>query len=237
MGNQQEGQSLVEFVASCGVLVILLTAIPMVGKLGTLQLKANSAADYAAWRLERGAFYRNDSNLNREVGQRFFAKTGADVLSDQNAECDDIEDKDGMGNSMVSWRNVSVKTSRQSESSSAVNTTAKLLNIKDNQLNNQHRMTIEVPVSNSFIEGVPATLTIRKTAMTLTSDMRSSGVKDTLKTVQDSLPLTQYEIVKDAGLLDLANVALSVFNERTIKKDKDIYQMEVVPNDRLSTYR
>ena len=51
MIKYQHGQSLVEFVASCGVLVILLAAIPMVGKLGTLQLKANSAADYVAWRV------------------------------------------------------------------------------------------------------------------------------------------------------------------------------------------
>ena len=44
-----------------------------------------------------------------------FSRTGADVLSDQNADCDDAADQDMQGNSLVNWDSIQVNNWVQAE--------------------------------------------------------------------------------------------------------------------------
>ena len=107
---KQKGQSIAEFVVASGVMGMLMIAIPMVSKVATVKLKSEQAADYVAWRVNKGINTNDPDTMSREVGQRFFARTGADVLSERNADCDDAADQDMSGNSLVHWDSVKVST-------------------------------------------------------------------------------------------------------------------------------
>lgn len=71
--SDQNGQSIVEFVASVGVLVAFLIGIPIVAKIANINIMSIQALDYATWRVREG---NTDNNqLTQEVSDRYFGET------------------------------------------------------------------------------------------------------------------------------------------------------------------
>ena len=89
-----------------------MIAIPMMSKIATVKLKSEQAADYVAWRVNKGININDGSELSREVGQRF-SRTRR--CYDQNADCDDAADQDMQGNSLVNWDSIQVNNWVQAE--------------------------------------------------------------------------------------------------------------------------
>lgn len=249
MKNNQKGQSIAEFAIGAGILSMLLIAIPMVSKLATVKLKSEQAADYVAWRVNKGINTDDPATLSREVGQRFFARTGADVLSARNADCDDAADKDMAGQSLVHWDSIDVSTRQQGEKYSKtlgfdpLKVAAKPFgNLKSN---GQYNVEVTIPVN--FVTGipdfgVPDTFNIRSSSGTLRNNWAARNNKDKpsldeiKETVKKSTYLLPYELIQ-ANINTVYNVAIASMGfEKRIEKD-GIYKMDIVPNDRKATLK
>lgn len=236
MKKYSKGQSIAEFVIASGVMGMLMIAIPMISKIATVKLKSEQAADYVAWRVNKGINMNDDAELSREVGQRFFSRTGADVLSDRNADCDDAADQDLSGNSLVNWDSISVKNGTKNEKySKTVGTDPLKLassgfnNIKSN---GQHIVNITVPVNSvTGIESFPDSFEIKSTAGTLKNNWSAQNAQEVKSTVKNSNYLVPYETVQ-AKINQTYNAAVASMGfEHKIQNDA-IYKMEIVPNDR-----
>lgn len=79
----QSGQSIVELVASIGVLVAFLIGIPIIAKIANVNIMSIQALDYAAWRAREGN--HDNQQLTQEVSDRYFGETAL-VVSDQKIE-------------------------------------------------------------------------------------------------------------------------------------------------------
>ena len=236
MTKYSKGQSIAEFVVASGVMGMLMIAIPMISKVGTVKLKSEQAADYVAWRVNKGINMNDDAELSREVGQRFFSRTGADVLSDLNADCDDAADQDLAGNSLVNWDSISVKNGTKNEKYSRAIGTDPLKvassgfgNIKSN---GQYIVNITVPVNSvTGIESFPDSFEIKSTSGTLKNNWSAKNVQEIKSTVKDSKYLEPYEKVQ-VNINRTYNTAIASMGfEHKIQNDA-IYKMEIVPNDR-----
>lgn len=234
--QKQKGQSVAEFVIASGVMSMLMIAIPMLSKVATVKLKSEQAADYVAWRVNKGININNSSELSREVGQRFFSRTGADVLSDQNADCDDAADQDIKGNSLVNWDSIEVSGGSQSEKySKAVGTDPLKIAAKPfNSLssNGQYRVNVAVPVTSiTGISGFPESFTINSSSGTLRNTWAASNSDEIKKLVKKSDYLKPYETLQ-VTLNNIYNVAVASMGfEKKIKAD-GIYNMDTIPADR-----
>lgn len=243
MKNNQKGQSIAEFAIGAGILSMLLIAIPMVSKLATVKLKSEQAADYVAWRVNKGINTDDSTTLSREVGQRFFARTGADVLSEQNADCDDAADQDMAGQSLVHWNSIDVSTRQQSEKYSKtlgfdpLNVAAKPF--KSLESNGQYNVDVTIPVN--FVTGIsdfgiPDTFNIRSSSGTLRNNWAANNSNEIKKTVKKSTYLLPYELIQ-ANVNTVYNVAVASMGfEKKIQED-GVYKMEIVPNDRKATLK
>lgn len=243
MKNNQKGQSIAEFAIGAGILSMLLIAIPMVSKLATVKLKSEQAADYVAWRVNKGINTDDPATLSREVGQRFFARTGADVLSARNADCDDTADKDMVGQSLVHWDSIDVSSRQQGEKYSRtlgfdpLDVAAKPF--RSLKSNGQYTVDVTVPVN--FVTGIidlelPETFNIKSSSGTLRNNWAANNSNEIKKTVKKSAYLFPYEIIQ-ANVNTVYNVAVASMGfEKKIQKD-GIYKMETVPNDRKATLK
>jgi Tfp pilus assembly major pilin PilA len=241
MKNNQKGQSIAEFAIVAGILSMLLIAIPMVSKLATVKLKSEQAADYVAWRVNKGINTGDSDTLSREVGQRFFARTGADVLSEQNADCDDAADQDMTGQSLVHWDSIQVSASQQNEKYS------KTLRVDPLEIaarpfrslksNGQYSVEVTVPVN--FVTGIvdlPEAFDIKSSSGTLRNNWAANNPNEIKQIVKKSRYLLPYELVQ-ANINTVYNVAVASMGfEKKIRED-GIYKMEVVPNDRKATLK
>lgn len=243
MKKNQNGQSIAEFAIVAGILSMLLIAIPMVSKLATVKLKSEQAADYVAWRVNKGINTDDPDTLSREVGQRFFARTGADVLSEQNADCDDGADQDMAGQSLVNWDSIEVSASQQNEKYS------KTLRVDPLELaarpfrrlksNGQYTVDVTVPVN--FVTGIvdfelPTNFDIKSSSGTLRNNWAANNSNEIKQIVKKSRYLLPYELVQ-ANINTVYNVAVASMGfEKKIRED-GIYKMEVVPNDRKATLK
>jgi len=238
MKNNQKGQSITEFAIGAGILSMLLIAIPMVSKLATVKLKSEQAADYVAWRVNKGINTDDPATLSREVGQRFFARTGADVLSARNADCDDTADKDMAGQSLVHWDSIDVSSKQQGEKYNKtlgfdpLEVAAKPFgNLKSN---GQYNVEVTIPVN--FVTGipdfgVPDIFNIRSSSGTLRNNWAANNSNEIKETVKKSKYLIPYEFIQ-ANINTVYNAAVASMGfEKKIQKD-GIYKMEIVPNDR-----
>lgn len=234
--QKQKGQSVAEFVIASGVMGMLMIAIPMMSKIATVKLKSEQAVDYVAWRVNKGININDSSELSREVGQRFFSRTGADVLSDQNADCDDAADQDITGNSLVNWDSIEVSSGSQSEKYSKTLSTdpLKIAAKPFNSLssNGQYRVNVAVPVTSiTGISSFPESFTINSSSGTLRNTW-SARNSDEIKTlVKKSAYLKPYETIQ-VNLNKIYNVAVASMGfEKKIKAD-GIYKMDTIPTDR-----
>lgn len=90
--NNEQGQSLVEFVASVGVLLAFLIGIPIVAKIANANLMSVQALDYAAWRVREGNM--DNQRLTRETNDRYF---GEKALVVDNEKIDNLGVRLGTG--------------------------------------------------------------------------------------------------------------------------------------------
>ncbi|MND32734.1 hypothetical protein D3C81_203930 [compost metagenome] len=243
MQNNQKGQSIAEFAIVAGILSMLLIAIPMVSKLATVKLKSEQAADYVAWRVNKGINTDDSDTLSREVGQRFFARTGADVLSEQNADCDDAADQDMAAQSLVHWDSIQVSASQQNEKYSQtlridpLDVAAKPF--RSLKSNGQYTVDVTVPVN--FVTGIidfelPEKFNIKSSSGTLRNNWAANEPKEIKKIVKKSRYLLPYELIQ-ANINTVYNVAVASMGfEKKIRED-GIYKMEIVPNDRKATLK
>lgn len=239
--QKQKGQSVAEFVIASGVMGMLMIAIPMLSKVATVKLKSEQAADYVAWRVNKGININNSSELSHEVGQRFFSRTGADVLSDQNADCDDAADQDIKGNSLVNWDSIQVSSGSQSEKYSKalgadpLKIAAKPFNSLSS--NGQYRVNVAVPVTSiTGISGFPESFTINSSSGTLRNTWAASNSDEIKKLVKKSAYLEFYETFQ-VTLNNIYNVAVASMEfEKKIKAD-GIYNMDTIPADRKTTIK
>lgn len=238
---KQKGQSIAEFVIASGVMGMLMIAIPMMSKIATVKLKSEQAADYVAWRVNKGININNSSELSREVGQRFFSRTGADVLSDQNADCDDAADQDITGNSLVKWDSIEVSNGSQAEKYSKVLGTdpLKIASKPFNSLssNGQYLVNVAVPVTSiTGISGFPESFTINSSAGTLRNTWAARNSDEIKNLVKNSEYLEPYETLQ-VTVNNIYNVAVASMRfENKIKAD-GIYNMDTVPTDRKTTIK
>ena len=243
MIKNQQGQSIAEFAIAAVVLSMLLIAIPMVSKLATVKLKSEQAADYVAWRVNKGININDQETLSREVGQRFFARTGADILSDRNADCDDAADQDMSGNSLVHWDSVRV-TARQTKEKYTKTLGTDPLDVaakpfKSIKSNGQYTVEVAVPVN--FVTGIrdfplAQSFDIKSSTGTLRNNWAANNSAEIKTTVKNSVYLKPYELVQ-VNINKVYNAAVASMGfEKKIQKD-GIYKMEVVPNDRKATLK
>lgn len=234
--KNQNGQSIAEFVIASGVMGMLMIAIPMISKIATVKLKSEQAADYVAWRINKGINVNNTEALSREVGQRFFTETGADVLSEQNAVFYDAADRDLSGNSLVNWDSISVTAASVNEKYSTtigidpLTVAAKPFhNLKSN---GQYTVNVNVPVNAvTGIEGFPNYFKINASASTLKNNWSASNSNEIKNVIKKSDYLKPYELVQ-ANINEVYNVAVASMGfEKKISKD-GIYKMDVIPLDR-----
>lgn len=90
--SDEQGQSLVEFVASVGVLLAFLIGIPLVAKIANANLMSIQALDYAAWRVREGN--TTSEQLTRETNDRYF---GEKALVVDNEKIDNLGVRLGTG--------------------------------------------------------------------------------------------------------------------------------------------
>ena len=243
MMKNQKGQSIAEFAIAAVILSMLMVAIPMVSKLATVKLKSEQAADYVAWRVNKGIYINDQETLSREVGQRFFARTGADVLSDRNADCDDASDQDMSRNSLVNWDSVKV-TAIQTKEKYSQTLGADPLNVAAKpfkSLKSDGQYTVEVTVPVNFVTGIrdfpiAQSFDIKASAGTLRNNWAANDSNDVKNIVKKSAYLQPYELIQ-SNINNVYNAAVASMGfEKKIQKD-GIYKMEVVPNDRKATLK
>ena len=241
--KNQKGQSIAEFAIAAVVLSMLMVAIPMVSKLATVKLKSEQAADYVAWRVNKGIYINDQETLSREVGQRFFARTGADVLSDRNADCDDGSDQDMSINSLVNWDSVQV-TAIQTKEKYSQTLSVDPLSVAAKpfkRLKSDGQYTVEVTVPVNFVTGIrdfpiAQSFDIKASAGTLRNNWAANDSNDVKNIVKKSAYLQPYELIQ-ANINNVYNAAVASMGfEKKIQKD-GIYKMEVVPNDRKATLK
>ena len=244
MSKKQKGQSIAEFVIAATVFSILLISIPMISKLATVKLKTEQAADYVAWRVNKGINTNDPDTMSREVGQRFFARTGADVLSERNADCDDAADQDMSGNSLVHWDSVKVSTYQIREKYTKtlgrdpLDVTAQPF--KKLKSNGQYVIDVVVPVN--FVTGIQdfglaESFDIKGSSGTLTNNWAANDPNEIKTLVKKSDYLKLYETVQADFITPVYNAAVASMGfEKKIQKD-GIYKMEIVPNDRKATLK
>ena len=241
--KNQKGQSIAEFAIAAVVLSMLMVAIPMVSKLATVKLKSEQAADYVAWRVNKGIHINDQETLSREVGQRFFARTGADVLSERNADCDDAADQDMSGNSLVQWDSVQV-TAIQTKEKYSQTLSVDPLSVAAKpfkSLRSDGQYTVEVTVPVNFVTGIrdfpiAQSFDIKASAGTLRNNWAANDSNDVKNIVKKSTYLQPYELIQ-ANINNVYNAAVASMGfEKKIQKD-GIYKMEVVPNDRKATLK
>lgn len=90
--SNEQGQSLVEFVASVGVLLAFLIGIPLVAKIANANLMSIQALDYAAWRVREGNTI--SERLTQETNDRYF---GEKALVVDNEKIDNLGVRLGTG--------------------------------------------------------------------------------------------------------------------------------------------
>ncbi|MBF7683656.1 hypothetical protein I2F27_10025 [Acinetobacter sp. B5B] len=234
--TKQSGQSITEFIIASGLLVFFTISIPMLAKLGTVKLKAEQATNYAAWRVNKGIVKDKDT-LSNEISQRFFARTGADVLTNRNADCDDAEGQDMSGRSLVSWTSVQAKLENPAEKYKidpikiAGN---RLPNLKSN---GQAMVKVQVPVNFSFGETLDALLpispnfTLETSATTLRNTWQAHNEDEIKNNVKKSIFLKPYETIQKTINQTYNAAVASMGFEKKIQKDS-IYKMGIVPSDR-----
>lgn len=233
---KQSGQSITEFVIASGVLVFFTISIPMVAKLGTVKLKTEQAANYAAWRVNKGVV-KDEDTLSNEISQRFFARTGADVLTNRNADCDDAEGQDMSGRSLVNWTSIQAKLENPSEKYKA-----DIIKVTGDQLpnlhsNGQYSVKVQVPVNFSFGSALDALMplspnfTLQTSATTLRNTWQAHNSEEIKNNVKKSKFLKPYEIIQKTINQTYNTAVASMGFEKKIQKDA-IYKMNIVPSDR-----
>lgn len=236
MLNQQSGQSIVEFVIASSILVFFTISIPMIAKLGTVKLKTEQATNYAAWRVNKG-IVKNEDTLSNEISQRFFARTGADVLTNRNADCEDAEGQDMSGKSLVNWTGVQAKLENPAEKYKM-----DLIKVTGNQLpnlksNGQSLVKVQVPVNFSFGEAldnllpVSPNFTLETSAATLRNTWQAHHEDEIKNNVKKSSFLKPYEKIQMQFNQTYNAAVASMGFEKKIQKDS-IYKMGIVPSDR-----
>ncbi|SDC22181.1 hypothetical protein [Acinetobacter boissieri] len=234
--NKHSGQSITEFVIASGVLVFFTISIPMIAKLGTVKLKTEQATNYAAWRVNKG-LVKDEDTLSNEISQRFFARTGADVLTNRNADCDDAEGQDMSGKSLVNWTSVQAKLESQSEryKLDPIKTTGNLLpNLRSN---GQSSVKLQVPINFSFGPALDVLIpsasnfTLESSATILRNTWQANNTEEIKNNVKKSSFLKPYETIQKTINQTYNAAVASMGFEKKIQKDA-IYKMDIVPSDR-----
>lgn len=237
----QRGQSITEFVIAAGVLSMFLITLPMISKIGTMKLKTEQAADYAAWRVNKGINTQSNDELSREIGQRFFSRTGSDVLSDRNSDCDDMADKDLVGNSLVSWDKVKGQTQAKAERYGRITNIDPLKTAAQPfgnlSSNGQNQISIEVPLSTiTGIPGLPDSMVLKSSRGTLRHNWAAKNSEEIKKSIKNSIYLKAYELVQVNTNSVYNHTVASLGFEKKIRTD-GIYKMDIVPTDKREVLR
>lgn len=238
--SDQNGQSIVEFVASIGVLVAFLIGIPIVAKIANVNIMSIQALDYATWRVREG---NTDNNqLTQEISDRYFGETAL-VVSGHKIENTGVKLGTGKNYEQIYQKDtVNVAYVPKSDIPKG-----------DGILKNQYKLPlsdkageviINVPLENlDVLSEIPSSITIKNSLyidnQSLTARdgeeirQRMGEIKETIVPYNNEIQRKSYRI--------LNNTVISALNLIPILREyklKDVYISEsTLPQDRLADYK
>lgn len=238
--SDQNGQSIVEFVASIGVLVAFLIGIPIVAKIANVNIMSIQALDYATWRVREG---NTDNNqLTQEISDRYFGETAL-VVSGHKIENTGVKLGTGKNYEQIYQKDtVNVAYVPKSDIPKG-----------DGILKNQYKLPlsdkageviINVPLKNlDVLPEIPSSITIKNSLyidnQSLTARdgeeirQRMGEIKETIVPYNNEIQRKSYRI--------LNNTVISALNLIPILREyklKDVSISEsTLPQDRLADYK
>lgn len=238
--SDQNGQSIVEFVASIGVLVAFLIGIPIVAKIANVNIMSIQALDYATWRVREG---NTDNNqLTQEISDRYFGETAL-VVSGHKIENTGVKLGTGKNYEQIYQKDtVNVAYVPKSDIPKG-----------DGILKNQYKLPlsdkageviINVPLENlDVLTEIPSSITIKNSLyidnQSLTARdgeeirQRMGEIKETIVPYNNEIQRKSYRI--------LNNTVISALNLIPILREyklKDVSISEsTLPQDRLADYK
>lgn len=238
--SDQNGQSIVEFVASIGVLVAFLIGIPIVAKIANVNIMSIQALDYATWRVREG---NTDNNqLTQEISDRYFGETAL-VVSGHKIENTGVKLGTGKNYEQIYQKDtVNVAYVPKSDIPKG-----------DGILKNQYKLPlsdkageviINVPLENlDVLLEIPSSITIKNSLyidnQSLTARdgeeirQRMGEIKETIVPYNNEIQRKSYRI--------LNNTVISALNLIPILREyklKDVSISEsTLPQDRLADYK
>lgn len=236
----QNGQSIVEFVASIGVLVAFLIGIPIIAKIANVNIMSIQALDYATWRVREG---NTDNNqLTQEVGDRYFGETAL-VVSGHKIENAGVRLGAGKNHEQI----------YQKDTVNVVYIPKPNIPKVDSVLKNQYKLllsdkagevVINVPLENlDVLSEIPSSMTIKNSLyidnQSLTArdgeeiKKRMEEIKETIVPYNNGTQRRSYQILNDT--------VFNILNETRILKEHKIKNISVndsaLPQDRLAEYQ
>lgn len=235
----QNGQSIVEFVASIGVLVAFLIGIPIVAKIANVNIMSIQALDYATWRVREG---NTDNNqLTQEVSDRYFGETAL-VVSGHKIENAGVRLGAGKNHEQI----------YQKDTVNVVYIPKPNIPKVDSVLKNQYKLplsdkagevVINVPLENlDVLSEIPSSMTIKNSlyidnqSLTARDGQEIRGrmgrVTGVIVPYNSSVRKTNDRAAK--GMLNALN-KLPIFNFHKIKSIS--IDDSALPQDRLAEYQ
>lgn len=238
--SDQNGQSIVEFVASIGVLVAFLIGIPIVAKIANVNIMSIQALDYATWRVREGN--KDNNQLTQEISDRYFGETAL-VVSGHKIENAGVKLGTGKNYEQIYQKDtVNVAYVPKSDIPKG-----------DGILKNQYKLPlsdkageviINVPLENlDVFPEIPSSITIKNSLyidnQSLTARdgeeirQRMGEIKETIVPYNNEIQRKSYRI--------LNNMVISALNLIPILREyklKDVSISEsTLPKDRLADYK
>lgn len=238
--SDQNGQSIVEFVASIGVLVAFLIGIPIVAKIANINIMSIQALDYATWRVREG---NTDNNqLTQEVSDRYFGETAL-VVSGYKIENAGVRLGTGKNYEQI----------YQKDTVNVAYIPKPNIPKVDGVLKNQYKLplsdeagevVINVPLENlDVLSEIPSSMTIKNSLyidnQSLTArdgeeiKQRMGEIKETIVPYNNGIQRKSYRI--------LNNTVISALNLIPILREyklKDVSISEsTLPQDRFAEYK
>lgn len=237
--SDQNGQSIVEFVASIGVLVVFLIAIPIVAKIANVNIMSIQALDYATWRVREGN--TNNNELTQEVSDRYFGETAL-VVSGHKIENAGVRLGTGKNHEQI----------YQKDTVNVAYIPKPNIPKVDSVLKNQYKLpvsdragevVINVPLENlDVLSEIPSSMTIKNSLYIDNQALTARDgeeIKQMLRGIKEGIVPhnSQASKANNRAVNEIINVLnpLLIFNFHTMKEIT--VNESALPQDRLAEYQ
>lgn len=238
--SDQNGQSIVEFVASIGVLVAFLIGIPIVAKIANVNIMSIQALDYATWRVREGN--PDNNQLTQEVSDRYFGETAL-VVSGYKIENAGVRLGTGKNSEQIYQKDtVNIAYLPKSDIPKV-----------DGVLKNQYKLTlsdkagevvINVPLENlDVLPEIPSSMTIKNSLYIDNQPLTARDgeeikqimgeIKEIIVPYNNGIQRKSYHILNDE-VISALNL-IPILREHKLK-DVSISE-STLPQDRLAEYK